>query len=75
MSKITARFEVNGEGLVMFRFKGTLMKIKKALINDCLRISEVTLKFRILTIYNFALIYQSNLSFSYFLTVSIFLCV
>ena len=29
MSKITARFEVTKEGLVMFRFKGTLMQIKK----------------------------------------------
>ena len=57
MSKITARFEVTGDGLVMFRFEGTLMQIKKALINDCLRIPKVTLKFRILTIYNFALIY------------------
>ena len=59
MSKITVRFEVIGEGLVMFRFKGTLMKIKKALINDCLRISEVTLKFRILTI-KFVIVLLSN---------------
>ena len=59
MSKITARFEVIGEGSVMFRFKGTLMNIKKALINDCLRISEVTLKFRILTI-KFVIFLLSN---------------
>ena len=59
MSKITARFEAIGEGLVMFRFKGTLMKIKKALINDCVRISEVTLKFRILTI-KFVIFLLSN---------------
>ena len=50
------------------------MQIEKALINDCLRISKVSRKFRIATIYNFAAIYPWNLQFSskvaYFLTVS-----
>ena len=50
------------------------MKIEKALINDCLRVSKVSWKFRIRTIYNFAVIYLWNLLFSYkvayFLTVS-----
>ena len=68
MSKITARFEAIGEGLVMFRFKGTSMKIKKALINDCVRISEVTLKFRILTI-KFVIFLLSN-SFCFSLRIN-----
>ena len=34
---------MTGEGLVMFKFNGKLMQIKKALIkNDCLRISKVS---------------------------------
>ena len=33
------------------------MQIEKALINDRLRISKVSEKFRITTIYNFAVIY------------------
>ena len=33
------------------------MQTEKALINDRLRFSKVSLKFRILTIYNFAVIY------------------
>ena len=37
--------------------KGTVMQIKKALINDHLRVSKVSWKFRIPTIYNFAVIY------------------
>ena len=41
----------------LFLFKGTVMQIKKALINNCLRVSKVSLKLRILTIYNFAVIY------------------
>ena len=48
----------------------------KALINDRLRVSRVPWKFRIPTIYNFAVLYPWNLLFSekvaYFLTVSIF---
>ena len=56
-------------------FKGTVMQIKKALINDCLRVSKVFWKFHIPTIYNIAVIYLWNLLFSqivaYFLTVSI----
>ena len=42
MPKITAEFETTGEGLVMFKFKSTLMQIKKALIYDFLRISKVS---------------------------------
>ena len=36
--------------------EGTVMQIKKALMNDCLCISKVPWNFRISTIYNFALI-------------------
>ena len=35
-------------------FKGTVMQTEKALINDHLRISKATRKFRIPTIYDFA---------------------
>ena len=56
-------------------FKGRVMQIKKALINDRLRVSNVFWKFWIPTFYNFAVIYPWNLLFSlkiaYFLTVSI----
>ena len=38
-------------------FKGTVMKIEKALINDCLRVSKVSLKFRVPTFHNFAVTY------------------
>ena len=52
------------------------MHIEKALINDCTHVSKVPWKFRIPTIYNFAVIYPQNLLFSYkvayFLIVSIF---
>ena len=41
-----------------WRFKGTVMQIEKALITDRLRVSKVSRKFRIPTIYNFAIIYQ-----------------
>ena len=34
--------------------KGTVMQIEKALINDRLHVSKVSWKFRIATIYNFA---------------------
>ena len=51
------------------------MQIEKALINDNLRVSKVSWKFRIPTAYNSAEIYPWNLLFSwkvtYFLTVSI----
>ena len=51
------------------------MQIEKALINDRLRISKVSLKRRIPTVYNFAVIYPGNLLFfkkvAYFLIVSI----
>ena len=51
------------------------MQIEKALINDRLYVSKASLKFRIPTIYHFAIIYSWNLLFSwkvaYFLTVSI----
>ena len=56
-------------------FKGTVMQIKKALINDHLCVSKVSWKFRIPTIYNFGVIYPWSLLFSwkvvFFLTVSI----
>ena len=38
-------------------FKGTARQIEKALINDRLRVPEVSWKFRIPTIYHFAVIY------------------
>ena len=44
--------------------KGTVMQIKKALINDRLRVSKVYRKCRIPTIQNFAVIYPSNFLFS-----------
>ena len=51
------------------------MQIGKPLINDRLRVSKVSWKFRIPTIYSFTVIYPWNLLFSqkvaYFLTVSI----
>ena len=44
--------------------KGTVMQTEKALINDCSRVSKVSWKFLIPTIYNFAVIYPWNLLFS-----------
>ena len=44
--------------------KGTVLQIEKALINDLLRISNVSWKFHILDIYKFAIIYPRNLLFS-----------
>ena len=44
--------------------KGTVIQIEKALINDRLRVSKVSWKFYIPTIYNFAVIYPWNLVFS-----------
>ena len=46
--------------------KGTVMQIEKALINDGLRVSKVSGKFRIPTVYNFPAIYLV----AYFLTAS-----
>lgn len=37
-------------------FKGTLMNIEKAHVNDCSRVSKVSWKFQISTIYDFAVI-------------------
>ena len=44
-------------------FKGGVMQIEKALINDRLRVSKVSWKFRIPTIYNFAGIHPWSLLF------------
>ena len=38
--------------------KGTVMQNEKALMNDHLRVSEVSRKFCIATIYNFTVTYQ-----------------
>ena len=53
------------KGIIKGIIKGTVMQIKKALINDCLRVSKASWKFRIPTIYNFTVIYQWNLPFSW----------
>ena len=37
--------------------KDAVMQIEKALINDCLRVSKVSWKFRIPTAYNFEIIH------------------
>ena len=47
-----------------FDFKGTVMQIEKALINDRLRVSKISWKICIPTTYNFAVIYPWNLPFS-----------
>ena len=61
--------------LNMKNIKSTVMQIEKALIDDRLRVSNVSWKFHIPTPCNFALIYPWNLIFysklAYFLTVSI----
>ena len=46
------------------QFKGTFVHIEKVLINDRVRVSKVSWKFRIPTFYNFAVIYPWNLLFS-----------
>ena len=55
--------------------KVAVMQIEKALINDHLHVSKISWKFRMPTIYNFAVIYPWNLLFlkkvAYFFTVSI----
>ena len=45
-------------------FKGKVMQIEKALINDQLPVSEVSWKFCIPTNYNFGVIYKRNWLFS-----------
>ena len=45
-------------------FKRTVMQIEKSLINDRLRVSKVSRKFRIPTIYDSAVIYPWDLLFS-----------
>ena len=42
----------------VWSIKGAVMQIEKALINDRLRVSKVSWKFCIPTIYNFAVIYS-----------------
>ena len=44
--------------------EGTAIQIEKALIDDRLRASKVSWKFRIPTVYNFAVIYPWSLLFS-----------
>ena len=44
--------------------KGTVMQIEKALKNDGLRVSKVSWKFLIPTMYKFAVVYPLNLLFS-----------
>ena len=59
---------------LLFNLKCRVTQIEKALINDRLRLSKVSWKFRISSIYNFVVIYPWNLLFSsicYILTVSI----
>ena len=54
--------------LIMFAnialFKGTVIQIEKALINDRLHVSKVSWEFRIPAIYSFAVIYPWNVLFS-----------
>ena len=44
----------------MWLLKGTVIQIEKALINDRLRVSKESWKFRITTIHNFAVIYLTS---------------
>ena len=76
--KILQSCHFNIFGITCFRemsIKGTVMQTGKALKNDRLRVSKASWKFRIPTIYNFAVIYEWNLLFSwkivFFLTVPI----
>ena len=48
----------------MYEFKGTVMQIEKALMDDCLHVSKLSWKFRIPTNYNFAVIFPWNELFS-----------
>ena len=45
--------------------KGIVMQIEKALINDLLRVSKVSLKFCVATIYNFEVILPAKLANSF----------
>ena len=51
--------------IVKPRFKGIVIQTETALINNRLRVSKVSWKFRISNIYNFAVIYPWNLFFSF----------
>ena len=42
--------------------KGTVIQIEKVFINDCLRVSKVSWKFHISTIFNFAVIVENELN-------------
>ena len=44
--------------------KDAVIRTEKALLNDRLRVSKVSWKFHVSTIYNYALIYSWNLLFS-----------
>ena len=48
----------------MIHIKGAVMQIKKALVNDRLRVSKLSRKFCVPAIYNFPVIYPSNSLFS-----------
>ena len=55
------------QSILPFRFhsfKGTVIQIEKAVINDCFCVSKVFWKLCISTIYTFAVIYSWNLLFS-----------
>ena len=56
--------KMNKKTLRVSVIKGTVMQIEKALTNDRLRISKVSCKFHIPTIYNLTVIYWRNLLFS-----------
>ena len=48
------------------------MQIKKALINDRLRVLKVSWKFRIPTVYNIAVIYPWNFPYFFSITFSVY---
>ena len=60
LKHVAKHLNISGQKL----FKGTLMKIEKALINDCLRVLKVSWKFHIPAIHSFVVIYLWNLQFS-----------
>ena len=59
-SSYTSKIKYFNEKIV----KGTIMQIEKAMINDRLRVSKLSEKFRIPTIDNFTVIYPGDLLFS-----------
>ena len=59
-----------GPSLFLLYIKGTVMQIEKAQINDHLRVSKVSLKFRILTFSNFTVSFP--LKFAIFSKRSLF---